>query len=120
MTSETPWTKGPYEIDAGFLITRAYAGGVGIPIIQLFDPSGEAGLIVGDEAERGGTARLLACSAEFADLAADLLAHVDRSDLDDLDFGRGLAQSGLIERTRALLARAKGEEQPTHRTTKGA
>lgn len=36
--------------------------------------------------------------------AADFLAHIERSDTDDLDFGRGLVFAGLIERARSVVA----------------
>lgn len=62
-----------------------------------------------------GDALPLPSKADARRLAADglafaqaFLARIDISDLDDLDFGRGLAQSGLIERARAFIALATG------------
>ncbi len=54
-------------------------------------------------------ARLIAASPDGLDFAAAFLAYVASSDLDDLDFGRGLADSGLIEKARAFVALATGD-----------
>lgn len=57
-------------------------------------------------------AHLIAEAPDMRQVLTELVAHVDTGDTDDLDFGRGLAQSGIIDRARAILARlakAKGE-----------
>lgn len=48
-------------------------------------------------------AREVSSAYEFA---ADFVAHIERSDTDDLDFGRGLVSVGLIEKARAVLSGA--------------
>jgi hypothetical protein len=61
------------------------------------------------DAERIANAHLIAAAPDGFDFADAFLAYIDRSDLDDLDFGRGLAGSGLIEQAKALRAKARGE-----------
>jgi len=52
-------------------------------------------------------ARLIASAPDGHAFAAAFIAFIERSDTDDLDFGRGLATSGLIEQARAYLAKAE-------------
>ena len=60
------------------------------------------------EEQGDADARLIAAAPDGLDFAVAFLAMIDRSDPDDLDFGRGLAASGLIEQARAFVARATG------------
>ena len=53
-------------------------------------------------------ARLIAAAPDLLEAAQAFIADVDASDLDDLDYGRGLSSSGLIERFRAAITRASG------------
>jgi hypothetical protein len=53
-------------------------------------------------------ARLIAASPDQNAAITAFLDHIDRSDLDDIDFGWGLKSSGLIEQFRAALAKATG------------
>lgn len=84
---EGGWTKGPWEIEAGFLITRALAGGVGAPILQLFDPSGENGFICGEPAELEANAHLIA--------AAPALFEAGRAVLKAQEDFKAYAQAGV-------------------------
>ena len=62
------------------------------------------------EAQVAVAAFLAQREADGVEFAAAFLEYVDSSDLDDLDFGRGLKHSGLIEQARAMLAaRPKGD-----------
>lgn len=71
--SANTFTPGPWDIDAGFLVTRAHCGGVGIPILALFDPSGEAGFITGSPEECRANARLIAAAPDMIEALRGLL-----------------------------------------------
>lgn len=57
-------TPGPWELEAGFLIYRP-ANGAGVPLLHLFDSSGEAGFITGEDAENEANARLIAAAPDL-------------------------------------------------------
>lgn len=57
---------------------------------------------------REDVARLIAAAPDGLRFAEEFIAYIDHSDLDDLDFGRGLKESGLIEKARAFAAKARG------------
>lgn len=56
-------------------------------------------------------AHLIAAAPDGLSFADAFLAYIDGSDLDDLDFGRGLANSGLIEQARAFVAKASPQPE---------
>ncbi len=55
-------------------------------------------------------ARMIVTAPEGLALAQALISYVEQSDTDDLDFGRGFARSGIIDRARAFVLQATGGE----------
>ena len=100
-------TPGPWDLDAGFLVTRAFVNGVGIPLLQFEGRAEEAGegfgWVTGGPAEHRANERLIAAAP---DLLAALEAVLDSSG------ARGeyhsLKYSDAVESAEAAIAKAKG------------
>lgn len=114
---QTPWTPGPWEYYpannyAGFAIAPLGT----LPTLAAVErPKGCSNIInvtaFNFPGETEANARLMAASPDMAETISDFIDHVDTSDLDDLDFGRGLSNSGLIERFRAALSKARPTQE---------
>lgn len=102
------WTQGPWTHAEGSRTGAVWAGKDFIASVYPNAPEGWDGFSpYAEEAECKANACLVAASPVMAEVIIDFIDHIDASDLDDLDFGRGLASSGLIERFRAALLKAK-------------
>jgi len=113
--SEFKGTPGPWAIEAGFLVTRAHCGGVGIPMFEL-DGHCECGdrinPVTGTDEQAAADMRLIAAAPE-------LLAEVRQCAL-ELDEAAnvfeatmpGLARIYRLAATRAyaVVAKATGSE----------
>jgi len=97
---ETKHTPGPWEV-AGRYIRTHFDGKTGG--IMVADVS----FGIHPDEEHDANALLISTAPDLLAFAKAFTAHIDRSDTDDIDFGHGLANSGLIERARDLVTRAE-------------
>lgn len=107
MTSKTKFTRGPWDIDAGFLVTRAFAGGVGMPILEL-------GWILGTDTECKANGHLVKAAPDLYSALEALVAHADAMEAQHPDYHQ-LGEDGTPRRSEPLanamaaLSRARGE-----------
>lgn len=100
-------TPGPWDIEAGFLVTRRYAGGMGIPMFQLngFCECGDRiNPVTGTDEQAAADMNLIAAAPDLLEALTKLLDGHTIS-------GTYRMEQDSIDAARAALAKATGAPQ---------